>query len=632
MVPGMSEPRSARGMTVAEAITATLSQTGVRYVFGMSGHANLALLDALAGSDIQFVSVPHEQLAVHAADCYYRATGTLGVVLTTLGPGIANTACALTDAVQDGSALLVLAGNVPQGTAGREAYQELATHSDAAQIEVLRPLIKRGWRVTDPEQVTPYLVRAYATAMTPPRGPVMIDLPMDVLSMTGHFEVLDLASRTKYRPPAAAQSGVEEAAELLSSARRPLIYCGGGAVQSQAASLIRELAHVIEAPVVTSLSGQAVMATTDSLFGGVTGAVGTRTGNALAANADVVLSFGSRFSDMDANSRNPDYFFTDDSVRVIQVDIDGTQIGRQFPVTLGIVADAHTFARQLLAHLRDDPSGAAAAGPPAPRSQPERSTWHGYLAAQRQHWRDAVGDAPTSDESPLSVERVLADIATAVGDLPVNYISGIGPRYLIAQHLERRRADAHFAASGSGTMGFGVPGALGISLGRPGERVIAIIGDGEFKSTSPALAVAAEYGIPAIWVVLNNLSYNVIELYQSKYFGRYCGSTFQRPDSSPYSPDYAALAAAYEVYGERVTEPSELIPALRKALAQPGAAVLDVMVSRRPRLRATGYWEANKYLNLGWNDEARDAVIGGFGDQEASSSWRQSWTPAGETR
>lgn len=620
----MSEQRPARGMTVAEAITATLARTGVRYVFGMSGHANLALLDALAGSDIQFISVPHEQLAVHAADCYHRATGSLGVVLTTLGPGITNTACALTDAGQDCSAVLVLAGNVPQGTAGREAYQELATHSDAAQIEVIRPLIKRGWRVTDPEQVMAYLVRAYATAMSSPRGPVMIDLPMDVLSMTGEFEVLDLAARTHSEPPVAAQSAVDEAAAMLRSARRPLIYCGGGAVQSGAAEVIGGLAGELEAPVVTTLSGQAIMATTDPLFGGVTGAVGTRTGNALAANADVVLSFGSRFSDMDANSRHPDYFFTDPSVRVIQVDLDATQIGRQLPVSLGVVADAQAFADQLLAALREP-------GTASPATAPARQEWHEYLAMQRQQWADAVGDSAVSDEMPLSVERVLADIATAVGDLPVNYISGIGPRYLIAQHLQRRRAGAHFAASGSGTMGFGVPGALGVSLGRPGERAIAIIGDGEFKSTSAALAMAAEYGIPAIWVVLNNFSYNVIELYQSKYFGRYCGSTFERPDSSLYSPDYAALAAAYEVYGERITKPGELIPALTKALEQPGAAVLDVIVSRRPRLRASGYWEANKYLNLGWNNEAKDAVIGGFGDQEAATSWRRSWPAAGET-
>jgi acetolactate synthase-1/2/3 large subunit len=620
---------SSRGMTGAEALVSCLQQTGVRYVFGMSGHANLAVLDALAGAGLQFISVPHEQLAVHAADCYHRATGELGVVLTTLGPGITNTASALTDAVQDCSALLLLAGDVPQSTAGRDAYQELDVHNDSAQIDVIRPLVKRAWRITHPDQVIPYLIRAYATAMAPRRGPVMIDLPMDVMSMTGTFDTVNLAKRTAAAPPAANAVAVAEAGDLLARSKRPLIYCGGGAVQAGACQEVAKLAHLLGAPVVTSLSGQTIMPTTDPLFGGVTGSVGTPTGHGLAANADVVLTIGSRFSDMDASSRDPGFFFTHEAVQVIQVDIDATQIGRHFPVELGIIADAKQFLLQLTAYLSDSQAGMAADGRPSAMSGGDG--WMRYLGSLKSDWTELVAVARASDETPLAVERVLSDIGRVVGDQPVNYLSGIGPRYLVAQHLERRRADAHFTASGSGTMGFAVPAALGVSLGRPGEPVIAIIGDGEFKSTSAALAMAVEYGIPVIWIVLNNYSYNVIELYQTKYFGRLCGSTFTRPDASPYSPDYALLASAYGVPGERIEDPDSFAPALAKALEQGGPAVLDVIVSRRPRLRATGHWEANRYLTLGWNNEAQDAPVGGFGDQEGHSSWRRSWD-GGDTR
>jgi acetolactate synthase-1/2/3 large subunit len=254
----------------------------------------------------------------------------------------------------------------------------------------------------------------------------------------------------------------------------------------------------------------------------------------------------------------------------------------------------------------------------------ERSEWLEAFDTQRAEWRAEIGRAQTATDVPLTTESVLHE---ARGALPANtsVVAGIGPRYLIAQHFPVSQPGTHFAASGSGTMGFAVPGALGVKLARPNDPVVCICGDGEVKSTSQAIATAVEYQIPVIWIILNNYSYNVIELYQSRYYGTLNGSVFTTPDGALYSPDYCRLAEAYGALGEHVRKPGELTAALGRALQADRPYLIEVEVSRRPKLRASGFWEANRYLRRGWNLEARDEVIGGFGDAGTPKPWRRRW-------
>jgi acetolactate synthase I/II/III large subunit len=603
------ESTASTRITGAEAIVKTLETAGVEFVFGMSGHANLAVLDALANSSIQFVSVPHEQLGVHATDAYYRASGKVGVVLTTLGPGIANTPVALLDAAQDGSAILVLSGNVPQTHAGLDAYQEVAVHGPAAQLDLVRPLVKRAFRITDEGQLLPYLVQAYLLAASAPGGPVAIDLPMDMMSATAEFEPVDLSKRLVAAAPVAPGSAVDSALELLTSAQRPLIYCGGGALTGEAPRHIEALVHRLGVPVATSLIGQAVLGTRDPHHAGCTGSVGMPSAHFACANADVVLLIGSRLSDMDTSSRSADFFFTDPSVRTIHVDIDPAQIGKHFAPTIGVAADASQFVAQLL----------AASDGRSPK--PEHTSWLEEVNEVKARFSEEVAPARASEETPLLVDRVFERIS-AMSPADTNFVVGIGPRYLFAQHCAVGRRHSVFLASGSGTMGFVPPAAIGIKFARPDEPVVAVMGDGEFKSTGQALAMAAEYNRPVTMIVLNNYSYNVIELYQNKYYGTLNGSVFFR-DGEVYSPDYAAMAHSYGLAGSRVETPEELDAALAKAIGSDQTTVLDVIVNRRPKLRASGFWEANKYLTRGWNYEAVGAEIGGFGDQGAHAGWRR---------
>ena len=600
-------------VTGARAVVRALESAGVEYIFGLSGHANLSLLDEIHQSSITFISVAHEQLAVHAADGYFRACHRPGVVLTTLGPGISNTTAALVDAMQDHSAIVLLAANAPVASSGQDAYQELAAHSDWGQLELVRPAAKRVWRVSHPAQLMPFLTRAYIVAMAGPPGPVVLDLPMDITSMTYDFDVVDLEQRRVQRGPAATAEQVQEAAALLAGARRPLIYCGGGAVLSEAFDEIRGLAETVQAPVATTLVAQGVISNDHPLFAGVTGSVGCRPAQFVAANADVVLAIGSQFSDMDCNSLHPDFFFTSPEARVIQVDIDPAQIGKSFPMALGIVADANVFVGQLARTLQIEGS-----------QQADRTAWIEAFGQVKESWARELLDSQESAEVPLVPDRVLRQLRDSLEENAC-VIAGIGPRYLVAQHFATRLPWTHFAASGSGTMGFAVPAALGVKLARPDTQVVCVCGDGELKSVSPALAAAAEYNIPVVWVVLDNYSYNVIELYQSKYFDdRFIGTVFRTPDGQLYSPDYCSLAEAYGLPASRATTSAELKSAIGEALSSGRPYLIEVKVSRRPRLRASGFWEANRYLVQGWNEES-EGPVGGFGDAGPSVPLRREW-------
>lgn len=574
----------------------------------MSGHATLAILDALARSSITFISAPHEQLAVHAADGYFRATGRVGVVLTTLGPGIANTTAGLQDALQDCSGLLVLSGNVPMAHAGQDSYQEIG-QAGLDQRDSIRAFLKRSWQVAHPEQLIPLLTRAYITAISPPAGPVMLDLPMDVMSYVKHYEVADLGRRGAYLHSRPEEAGLDAVVELLTQARRPVILAGGGVLRAGGTPQLVQVAEALSAPVASTLIAQSAFPNDHALWAGVSGAVGNRPAHWALANADAVLVLGSRLSDMDANSREPGFFAATDA-RIAQVDINAAELGRVVNPEVALLADAGAALLDIAARLE---SVRSAASP----------DWLDAFTDEKERWSAELGAAERELVDPITPPAILKALTMhASGD--ANIVAGIGPRYIVSQFFKAAPAH-HFAASGSGTMGFAPPAALGIKLGRPDEQVVCFCGDGEFKSTSTALAMAVEYGINVTWIVLNNYSYNVIELYQNRYFdGRDNGSVFRSVDGELYSPDYAAMAQSYGVAAERVEEAADLEAAVKRSLNSGAPYLLEVVVTRRPQLRATGYWEANKYLVPGWNKGPVE--VGGFGDSSGSQSHRREWS------
>jgi acetolactate synthase I/II/III large subunit len=589
-------------MTGAQAMVRCLEAEGVEYVFGMSGHANLTFLDALLDSKIRFISVPHEQIAVHMADAYFRVTHRPAVVLTSVGPGFTNTVTGVADAMHDCSAVLLISGNVPVPHRGTEAYQEIAFHNDAAQSEVLRPIVKRAFRLDHGQLLGEIMGRAFNAALGGVPGPVLIDVPMDLFSrIDDHSLPGTMARRATSRRSGADEVELGKAVDILTRATRPVIYAGGGALLSEASEELTALAERLGAPVITSLIAQSVMPNDHPLFGGVTGAVGTPTAHYLASHADTVLILGSRFSDMDASSWHPDMFFRVPPAKVVHVDIDSVQVGRRLPVDVGVVADAKTVLRQLLGAL------------PAEVRREPRSEWLAAFEEVRRRWREEIEPSQRSEERPIALERLITEIRHALPPAGI-LVAPNGPRYFVAQHFAADVPGSHLVASGHGTMGWAVPAALGAKLGRPQNAVVCLTGDGGFRSTTPSLAVAVEARIPVVWVILNNGGFNIIELYQNRFFGRGVGGAFRTANGERYNPDFVALARAYGAKGARVDRPDQLGPALKQAIASDAPYVVDVVVTPQPRIRASGYWEANRYLKQGWNESEDHDYARGFGD------------------
>ncbi len=584
-------------LTGAQAIVKCLELEGVEFVFGMSGHTNLPMLDALADSSIRFVSVDHEQIAVHAADCYHRVTHKVGVVLTTIAPGFTNAVTGMVDATQDCSAVVMISGNVPRSYIGRDAFQELGIHSDASQVDIMRPIVKRAWQPTAPEALIPNLARAFNFALSGAPGPVLIDVPMDLFSYSAEFPVqrLSPARPTSNRIPG-DESDIRRAVAMLAKAAKPVIHAGGGVLISEACPQLLVLAEHLGIPVTTSMIAQAVMRNDHPLYGGFTGSVGRPTSNHLINNADVVLAVGTRFGEIDSSSWLPEHFINSDA-KVIQVDIDPHQIGKIYPVEVGIVGDARTILGQMVSMAQDA----------APTGGKASSGWLEELAAMQADWYQEQQIAQASDAVPIDIPRVIKEIRAVLPDDGI-LLTGVGPRHQVGQHFLATRPQTHIVASGHGTMGLSVPGALGAKLGRPESAVVSLTGDGEFRSLSQTLATAVEYAIPVVWVVLNNYSHNIISLYQNRHYARSFGTEFRTPDGTQHNPDFVALAVAYGAEGARVESPADLKPALEKALAAGRPYVLDVIVTQTPSIRATGYWDANRFIRLGWNLEGQGAT------------------------
>lgn len=581
-------------MTGAQALVRCLEQEGVEYIFGMCGHTNLAMLDALVDSKIQFISVPHEQIAAHAADCYFRVTHKPGVVLTTIGPGLANATNGIMDAAADCSSVVVISGNVPSSYISRDAFQEITTHSDGSQAEIYRPFVKRTWRIDQLPLVPHTIARAFNFATTGRPGPVLVDVPMDIFAAEGDFEIPDLAKR---RPSAAKPLGdpeaIADAVKLLRKAQRPVIFAGGGVILAEATEDLTAVAEYLGIPVITSMIAQGAIANDHPLHFGFTGSVGTPMANELARTADVALAIGTRFGELDCNSWLPTHFFPIPDCKLIHVDIEPTEIGKVLPTEIGIVGDARAILGQMRFEARA--TGRAADW--------RNSAYWQEFDTKRQKWQEEIWAAQQSDNVPIETERLIRDIRDVLPPEGI-LLTGVGPRHLVGQHFTVCCPQTHIVASGHGTMGLSVPGLLGAKVGRPDAPVVSLTGDGEFRSTSQTLATAVEYGIPGVWVILNNYGFNIIELYQNRHYNRAFATAFKiEADGTPYNPDFVAMAQSYGARGKRIERPEDFKPALEEAIAANVPYVLDVVVTQRPRLRATGYWDANRFIKLGWNKQ-----------------------------
>jgi acetolactate synthase I/II/III large subunit len=585
-------------MKGAEIITEYLIRERVPYVVGLCGHGDLGLLDALydRSGEIRTLSVHHESAAGFIADAYYRIRHRPLATFTSVGPGSANLPVALGSAFMDASAFLAITGNVPTTQFNRAPFQETGRFYQADAPGVLRPYVKRSFQATRADQLPLMLRQAFAAMLGGRPGPVHLDVPLDVFVETSAEEVPDPGEWRLgiSRRSAAAAADVAAILELLQAARRPVIVAGYGVQNAEAAGELAAFATAARIPVATSPLGKGVGPLERALDLGATGRNGTYQANRAARSADVILALGTRFDDRSTSSWLPGYTYAIPPARLIQVDIDPAELGRNYPVTLGVAANP----KDVLGQLRD-----------ATHMALDTVRWLADIAGWAQAWERHTAPNRLSDASPMRPERVLADLRRV---LPADgiLISDVGVHHnWIVQEWQPVRPGTLLQSWGFASMCFGMAGVLGARLAAPDTPAVAVVGDGGFLMLPSVVASAVEYGIPAVWLVWNNGGYISIRDQQRGYFGagREIATSFRyAATGGPYSADYAAMARSMGAQGLRVETAGDLGTALQTALGSGVPTVIDVPVQADAAQPSAATWQLpplhHPEPTFGWPD------------------------------
>lgn len=557
-----------------------LEARGIEHIFGLCGHTNIAVLAALSKSTkIKFINTRHEQIAAHAADGYARATKKASVLLSHLSPGLTNAATGVANASLDSIPMVVIAGDVPTHYFGKGPHQEVNLHADASQCEIYRPFCKRVWRVDSPHLFPEILEKAFTLAESGRPGPVLIDVPMDIFSKEVDVALFErvLANTRQIAKPSLDEETAEKIVKQLLEAKTPLLYVGGGIMLADCTTELREFAEHLQLPVAHTLMGKGALADDHPLILGMTGFWGTKFINTKCKGADWILGLGTRFSEADCSSWEDEYTFNFGPTKLIHIDIDPSEIGRNYPAAIGAVADlkqALTVLNRVAKRLC--PQGI------------KREALVAEMAANRQAFVASNKEWMESNDFPMAPQRILADLRKA---LPRDsYIcTDVGwNKNGLAQQYPVYEPGTIFTPGGFATMGFGSPAALGAKIALKDKVVVALTGDGGWGQNPAVLATARESNIPVIWVIMNNHAFGTIAGLEKAHYDTTFGTVFE-VDGETWSPDYAAIARAYGIEGITVNSADELLPALQKAVALNKPVVIDVYMKNIPTPTA-GHW------------------------------------------
>jgi len=564
---------------VSHQLVKYLEDRGVDHIFGLCGHTNIAFLSAMEDSSIRFINVRHEQIAAHAADGYARATGKTAVLLTHLGPGLTNAVTGVANAALDCIPMVVIAGDVPSHYYGKHPHQEVNLHSDGSQCEIYRPFCKRVWRVERPELLPEIMERAFTLAESGQPGPVLVDVPMDIFSKEVDVALFEKVKRNtrKLHKPSIDDETAKEIVRLLGQAERPVLYVGGGIVLADAATELREFVDQMQIPVSHSLMGKGALPDDHPMTLGMTGFWGTQYTNDSCRNADYIMALGTRFKEADSSSWYPEYTFRIPETKLIHIDIEPTEIGRNYPVQIGAVADLKMALPVLTRVARELFSN----GIQKPELKKE-------ISEQRKEFKKSNQEMETSDAFPMMPERILSELrevlprdAIITTDVGWNK-NGVGQQFPIYEPGSIQ------ITGGLATMGFGAPAAIGAKLAKPDKVVVALVGDGGFGQNPAMLATARAEGVAVVWIIMNNDAFGTIAGLEKAHFGTTFGTVFMK-DGESTSPDYVALARAYGVEGVRVESADQFKPALLEAIESNRPVVIDVPMINNPT-PTTGHW------------------------------------------
>ncbi len=570
----------------AQIIAEFLVRQGVRHVVGIPGHGCWTVTDALLdrSDEIRSIQVMHEQAAVHLADGYYRATGRPILAFTSIGPGAANTVVGMATAFVDSTAVALLTGSPHTDMRGHGLLQEFERRHAADNPRIFEPVVKEWWQPSRVDELPFVLHRAWNQMLSGRPGPILLDVPMDVQAESAEVVMPEPEQREARGRTRPAADDVERAARLLAGAARPAIVAGGGVIGADASAELVGLAERLGAPVVTTWNGKGAIDETHELSGQTIGDTGSTCGNALAASADVLLSVGNRFTDWSASSYRRGVTFAIPPSKLIQLDIDPREIGKNYPVQVSLVADAKAGLADLLEAL----------GPGGGASAYRGTAWFEEIVQRRRAWFAQIELKSGATAVPMTMARAVREVQSAARDDAI-VVTGAGlPQGVVKQRWVTRRPRTHLTSGGFSTMGFTLPAAIGAQLALPDRQVFAICGDGDFLQSIQELATAVLAGTPVCAVVLDNSGWISIKGGQQASFGRTAMTDFITPDGSLYSPDFAAIGRAFGIHAESVSHPDQVGPAVTRALASGGPSLVHVLVDRDLAMAGadkTGWWD-----------------------------------------
>ncbi|MDH4094018.1 MAG: thiamine pyrophosphate-binding protein [Betaproteobacteria bacterium] len=574
-------------MKGGELIAEYLIKQKVPYLFGICGHGNVGILDPLYAvrDKLKLVSPRHEQCAGHMADGYFRVRHQPVATLTSTGPGSANLVMSLATALSDSSAFLAITSNVPTSQMNRAPFQEIYKHNQADFPSVVRPVVKRAFQPTRVDMLPLALRQGFDTMVTGRPGPVNIDVPYNVYQEEDDVELPVASHVMGQHRPGASDADIARVVDMLADAVRPVMFIGHGATLSEAGPEITQLQQSYGIPVITSPNGMGCVPADDPLTLGFIGRNGAYPANQAGRHADLVLTIGTRFDDRSSSSWHPGYSWNFPKTRLVHVDLDPQELGRNYPPTLGIIADAKVFAAQLLAALglREQRG--------APPLKKQLSEWRAEVDAWNREWEAFVRPNFGKRTSPLRPEYVVDALQKVLPDDAIlTCDSGVHHNWFM-QFWRPRRAQSMLNSWGYSSMGFGVCSVMGAQLAAPERPCISVCGDGGFSMTPYVVATAVEYGLPCIWLVWNNFSWAAIRDIQVGMFGNRQLGTYFEKDRKPYNPDFAAWARACGADGLTITKSEDLAGALQQAIRNKRPCVLDVHVDAEVRPPSTGTWE-----------------------------------------
>ena len=538
-------------MTGAQCLIKALEDVGVDTIFGYPGGQAIDIYNALYDSKkLHHILVRHEQGATHAADGYARATGKVGTVIVTSGPGATNTVTGISTAYMDSIPMVVITGQVATSSLGSDAFQE----SDMTGITM--PIVKHSYLVHDPEKLPEIVAEAYYIASTGRPGPVVIDIPGNVSKAQNvpyHFP--DEVKLESYKPTYKGNSKqVKSAVRTLEKAERPIIYAGGGILSSNASAELLDLAETLQIPVVVSLIGKSCMPEDNPLCLGMPGMHGSRAANAALQNSDLIFAVGTRFADRVTGRLSA---FAPDA-KVIHVDIDPAEIGKNRNADIPVVGDAKLVLAAINEQLHKD------------QAQPVDAEWVAKIDEIR---RESPFYYEKRDDA-IQPEYALELLDKLTKGKDTIFTTEVGQHQMwAAQYLHCTRPRTFLSSGGAGTMGFGFPAAIGAQEGCPDSLVVCVAGDGSLQMNIQEMATAYEAGTPVKVLLLNNSTLGMVHQWQDLFYSkRYSQTVFTG------NPDFVKLAEAYHWYGDSVSDPSQLEGAMERWLSQEGPALLEVVI------------------------------------------------------